>query len=184
MKKYILAVVGLSILVVGVMALTFRMEAGKQENGIEASYKDVKNIYANEVVQVLKGKGNVLKAYKGDVLEMVKANMERYSNDQNLLFKSIAESAGLTVSDKLYTDMSHAYTVAYSKVSASQTDIIDRTRAYKDLTQNSIRGMLFADMMGYPSANADKLMNFLLTNKETVKAFETGMMEDINPLAD
>jgi len=158
--------------------LSAKFTAEEHENGIEAIYSDMQNVYANAVVQTLKTKAQVVGQYKGDLLEVVKANMERYKNDQNLIFKSIAEQAGLTIDASVYKELQTSIGIAYSKFESSQRDKIDRVRVYKNFLNASIKGMI-AKFFGYPSEKAKEVMDKLITNTTTSKTFADGKMEQL-----
>lgn len=157
-----------------------KVTAGKMENGIIAIYDDMQNVYANSIVQILEGKGKVTQQYKSDLLEIVKANMLRYENDQNLMFKAVSESANLTLTPELYKDLSKSIEVGYKTFESSQRTKIDRVRAYKDYLDNSLKGLFAKSLFNYPSDKAKYLMEKLISNKETQKTFETGEMDRID----
>ncbi len=71
-------------------------------------------------LQTLEAKGKVTKQYKEDLIEVVKANMLRYQNDQQLMFKAVAESANLTLTPDLYKDLSKSVEVGYKTFESSQ----------------------------------------------------------------
>ena len=149
--------------------------AGKKENGIIAVYEDMQNVYANSIIEVLEQKGIVVEKYKSDVIETINANMLRYKNDKNLLFKAVAESAGLTVSPELYKDMSRSIESGYRSFENKQRDKIDRVRNYKDFINYSIRGKI-AGLFGFPSEKAKFVMELLILNDKTNETFTSGKM--------
>jgi len=153
--------------------------AGKKENGIIAIYEDMQNVYANSIIEVLEQKGVVVSKYKKDVLETIDKNMLRYKNDQNLMFKAIAESAGLTVSPELYKDLSRSIEAGYRKFESTQREKIDRVRNYKDFINYTIQGNI-AKLFGFPSEKAKFIMNQLIVNNKTNKTFKTGNMSRPN----
>jgi len=159
--------------------ISAKFEAAKYENGIEAIYTDMQNVYANSIVQTLKSKADVVGQYKGDLLEVVKANMERYKNDQNLVFKAIKEQAGLNIDASMYKDLQKSIDIGYTKFENSQRDKIDRVRVYKNFLDGSVKGSI-AKLLGYPSDKAKEIMEKLISNKDAKKTFATGEMEDLD----
>jgi len=149
--------------------------AGKKENGIIAIYEDMQNVYANSIIEVLEQKGVVISKYKKDILESIDKNMIRYKNDKNLLFKSVAESAGLTVSPNLYQDLSRSIESGYRKFESTQRFKIDRVRNYKNFIDYSIRGKI-AGLFGFPSEKAKFIMEQLILNEKTETTFKVGKM--------
>lgn len=180
--KILLGVIAsLFILVIGVVSffISAKFTAGRYENQISAVYENMQNVYANSIVQVLKTKSDIVKEYKGDFTDVVKANMERYKNDQNLLFKAISEQAGLKLSDDLYKDMSKSVDIGYTKFESEQKQKIDIVRGYKDFSDNTIKGNV-AKFFGYPSEKALAIMNKLITNESTSATFSSGKMEQLD----
>lgn len=171
----VLVVIGLTVGYV----ISAKFEASKYENGIEAIYTDMQNVYANSIVQTLKAKAEVVGQYKGDLLEVVKANMERYKNDQNLMFKAINEQAGLNIDSSMYKDLQKSIEIGYTKFENSQRDKIDRVRVYKNFLDGSVKGSI-AKILGYPSDKAKEIMEKLISNKDAKKTFSTGEMEDLD----
>lgn len=169
------------VLVIGVVSffLSAKFTAAKYENDIVAVYEDMQNVYANQIVQVLKGKSQVIQQYKGDFTEVVKLNMDRYKNDQNLMFKAIVEQAGLKLSDDLYKDLSKSIEIAYTKFENKQRAKIDTVRVYKNFLDGSIKGAI-AKFFGYPSEKALFVMNKLITNVATTETFNSGNMEQLD----
>lgn len=178
-KKLILLYVAILAGAIVAWGVATKISLGKQETSIEASYLEMQNAYAMQIVQVLKGKWQVVDTHKQNLLDVVKANMERYSNDQGLLFKSISEQANLTLTSELYEDLSKSYKTAYTIVQEKQSDKIDKARVYKNAIENSISGWVWAGYFGYPKPETKKMIDFMLSNLETAKVFQTGMMEDI-----
>lgn len=179
--KVVLGVVGIFVVLVGLLVgfvISAKFESSRYENQIEAIYSDMQNTYANSVVQVLNTKSDVVKQYKGDFTEVVKANMERYKNDQNVMFKAIAEQAGLKLDVDLYKDLSKSIDIAYTKFESSQRMKIDVVRVYKNFLDASVKGFV-AKMLGFPSRDIEDKMKKLIVNKNTTSTFETGNMEQL-----
>lgn len=172
---------GFLLLVVSIAGFLWsaKVQAGKMENGIIAIYEDMQNVYANSIIQTLEAKGKVTKQYKEDLIEVVKANMLRYQNDQQLMFKAVAESANLTLTPDLYKDLSKSVEVGYKTFESSQRSKIDRVRAFKDYLDNSIKGQV-SKIFGYPTEKVKFIMEQLITNPNTTKTFATGKMEQVD----
>jgi hypothetical protein len=157
--------------------------AKQHESSLVAVVDEMKNVYANSIIQVLKTKGKVTTGYKKDLVDVIDANMARYKDDKNLMFKSVAESAGLTLDASLYKDLSKAVETGYGEFSAKQSDQIDRVRVYKNFLDTTISGKVTAVLFNFPSPEAKKAMGMLILNKDTEATFESKQMEVVDPFA-
>jgi len=150
--------------------------AGKKDLGVIAIYEQMQNVYANSIIETLEQKGLVIEKQKKDILEAIDKNMLRYKNDNNLMFKAISESAGLTIPSDLYKDLSISIEAGYRKFESTQKDKIDRVRNYQEFLNYSLKGTI-AKAFGFPSEKAKFIMDNLITNEKTKETFSTGIMQ-------
>jgi len=181
--KIALVVIAALGLFIGIFIWNGYTTAGQHETGLTATVDNMKNVYANNIIQVIKTKGKVVQGYKKDLIDVIDANMARYKDDQNLMFKAIAESAGLAPDASLYKDLQKSIETGYTELASKQSDQIDRVRVYKNFLDYSIQGKVTKALFNFPSEEGKKAMGMLIVNKDTEKTFDTKQMEVIDPLA-
>ncbi len=150
----------------------------ENEVQIEAYWQEMQNVNAG-LVNKIKSSGKITANYKNSMIEMLDTYMKKYSNDSNLVMKWANEAQTLYPDASMWKDLMKLIESEYTSFQISQKDKIDVVRNYKRYLADPIHSMV-ASAFGKPSEKAKKIMDMVITTKETQSTFETGIMETVD----
>jgi hypothetical protein len=141
----------------------------RQENGIEAQYKQNQNNlagYTNKIMDMVQ----VPKMAKDHIKEVATAAIQgRYGKDgSKALFQAIAEQ-NPTVDSGLYRQLMEAMEAGRTSFAADQTSLLDKCRVY-DTYAESAPQSFFVGMFGYPRYEKSKCQPVI--TDQTAQDFE------------
>ncbi len=151
--------------------------AGTKENAVIAQDESMQNTWAMQQ-QTLKMGGVTVKNYGETFIKSLEANAKRYENDKNTMMKFVQESAGV-MSPALHTKLMTTIEKVYAKKESKQLSKISVVQDYRDFINFSMKGKIAKAFFDYPSAKATKIMDRIISTKETKETWKTS--EDTTP---
>jgi len=146
--------------------------AGKKEVQIIAIDEEMQNVFAM-TGNDLKTSGITLKHYSETFIKTIKANADRYKNDQGAMMKWVQESKS-QMSPDLHRDFMKKITSIYIKKQDVQTAKISIVQEYRKYIHFTIAGKITKLVFTYPTKKALEIMDRLITNKKTKETWKTG----------
>ena len=155
--------------------------AGQKENAVIAQDESMQNTWG-QTEQVLKMSGVTVKNYGETFIKSLKANAERYANDKGAMMKWVQEAKS-QMSPELHSRFMTTIEKVYAKKESKQLSKISVVQDYRDFINFSIKGKIAKAFFNYPSAKATKIMDRIISTKETKETWKTGEDTAIDPFA-
>jgi len=147
---------------------TYEQSVFAQDEGMQNTWGMMEN--------TLKMQGFTVKNYGKVFINSLKANAERYANDKSAMMKWVQEAKS-QMSDKAYTKFMDTIEKVYAKKEARQLSKISVVQEYRTYLNASLKGTVAKALFNYPTAKAQKIMDRIISTKQTKKTWETG--EDV-----
>jgi hypothetical protein len=106
----------------------------------------------------------------------LEANAKRYEHDKGAMMKWVQEAQG-QMSPALHDRLMTTIEKVYAKKEARQLSKISVVQDYRNFINYSMKGKIAKIFFDYPSAKATKIMNRIISTKETKQTWETGIEE-------
>jgi hypothetical protein len=177
MNRTVLIVLGVAgalglvfALIFGIMLVTTNNTCVRYETTLQAS-KDVSKSQYDNFWKSVKEVAQVPSQYSGDMQKVYLGLMEGRYKGKNPLMNWIQES-NPNFDASLYKQVQQVIESGRNDFKATQTDMIDKARAYKSYVKQFPTSML-ASFVGKPSADFKWSDYEPVTSDETANAFET-----------
>jgi hypothetical protein len=141
----------------------------------------MQNVHAT-MKNALKMQGFTVKNYTESDLKKIEIAVGRYADKPNLMVQW-AKEQGNQLSPKLHSKFMDAIEKFYAKWEVSQKSKISVAQEYRTFISASVKGTIASAVFNYPTEKATKIMDRIISSKETKKTWETGMDEVTDPFA-
>ena len=145
------------------------------EQSIFAQDESMQNTWGM-MEQTLKMQGFTVKNYGETFIKTLEANAKRYENDKGGMMKWVQEARS-QMSDKAHLTFMQTIEKVYAKKEARQLSKISVVQEYRTWTKASMKGTIATMVFNLPSDKATKIMDRIISTKQTKKTWETG--EDV-----
>jgi len=147
---------------------TYEQAVFAQDEGMQNTWGMMEN--------TLKMQGFTVKNYGKTFIKTLEANAKRYENDKNAMMKWVQEAKS-QMSDKAYTKFMDTIEKVYAKKEARQLSKISVVQEYRTYLNASLKGTVAKALFNYPTEKAKKIMDRIISTKQTKKTWESG--EDV-----
>jgi len=179
--KILIGLVAAGVLMFGATACTaisFNNGCVDLENQLKAQWEKNQAVYDTMWKSVQETAG-VAEAHADKVKEIAIATIEgRYKNDNQVLFKAIAEANGQPLPADLYKKVQQIIEAKRNEFQANQTTLVAMKQTYNNKLQK-FPGSVYAGVMGFPRIKMEDYE--IVTSSKTKKTFET--KEDNEPMS-
>lgn len=178
--KWCLVVAGVAVLLVVWLVASYNGLV-RQEEGIVASYEDMKNIHAS-IYNNIKSQGLVAERYGEMVVKAIEASISgRYGKSGSQAAVQMITEQNPNIDPGILKKLQVVIEASYNKFETAQRDKIDRVRIYR----SDLRGfptVIIATLLGFPKIDM-RLYSETIITENTAKTFETKKMDTIDPFA-
>lgn len=156
-----------------VMGAKFAAET--YEQSIFAQDEQMQNVHG-VMKNALKMQGFTVNNYSKTHIDAINAAVDRYADKPNLMMQFVKESQS-TMPTELHTKFMDSVEKFYAKWEASQTSKISVAQEYRTFINASVKGTVAKVIFSYPSEKATKIMDRIISSKESKETWKTG--EDV-----
>jgi len=180
MSKTVAVVIGGGLVIAGLIGYTVsaKFTAAKYENAIFAQNESMQSTWGM-LQQSLKMQGFTVKAYGKTFIDSIEANAKRYENDKGGMMKWVQEAQS-QMSPELHSKFMTTVEKAYARKEAKQLSKISVAQEYRNYSDATLKGLVSNVVWSYPTAKATKIMDTIITTKETKTTFDTGIEADVS----
>lgn len=158
--------------------MSFNNECVDLETQIKAQYDKNQAVY-DTTWKTIKETANVADAHSEKLKEIVTASIQgRYANDQNVLFKAIAESNGANLPVDLYKQVQQVIESSRQQFLANQVELVSKKQTYEKHL-HVFPNSMYASMLGFPHIKLDDFG--IITSDKTDTAFKSKKDDAILP---
>lgn len=160
-------------------AIGFNNASVDMETSIKAQWDANQAVYDKTYKTVLQT-ANVADAHASNFKDVVKAAVEgRYNNDQQVLFKAIAEAnGGQALPTDLFIKVQQVIESGNAEFLANQKELVSKKETYEKHLKRFPNSMM-ASVLGYPRIDLDKYK--VVTSDRTESAFASGKDAPVLP---
>jgi len=182
-KVVIGAVLSLLLLVGGTVGyvMSAKFTGERFEQSVLAQDEAMQNVWA-AVDKELKMSGFTVKQGSKFSIDKIKAQAERYKNDQGAMMKWVQE-AQPGADEKLYSKFMDIISKAYAREESQQKSKISVVQEYRTWRKASLKGTIGVALFNFPSKEVKEIEDRIITTKKTKKTWETGEDEVSDPFA-
>ena len=181
-KNVLISLLTLLVLIVISVGSIFsaKFTAHDFETSVKSSTKNMENIWG-QMARQLKLAGFATKDYGDTFIKVVEAQASRYKNNPQAMMLWVKEQGG-QMSPVMHEKFVDIVERSIARKAAVQTTKISISDQYEKFLGNSVKGMIASTIWSYPTAEVKKMMETVVSDKDTKESIKTGIEKEVvNP---